>query len=549
MVAWVKLRIEDIDFAKDFLPKKIGDFCAKNRGVYLQDIRLEADEGKAVYAMKGNAKAAREESAASIGVRTFAINNGLAAGGFIGASLSKAQLEKLPKILLELQKVSYKRAIANAANKAKLKKRHKLFGNSINSTSLAEVEVCVDTVKPDFKKNPRDLALDTLVERIEKCSQTVQKISGIESNQMSAVTGLERQIFASSEGALIDQAKAFTQSFIFVAAKGKAIDTFYEWNGAYAGTEVLDGENTFQMKLEDFAEYVAKGTVEVANAPAMKTIAEEATVVTDPRYNALLSHEITGHPSEADRALKREAAWAGRAWWYHGVDDNYFGKQVASDHVSVFSDPSLQGYGNYKYDDEGVKGKRVYHIKSGFLNEFLNSRETAKILDKSPNGGMRASSADVMPLIRMNNTCFDKGDWTKDEIIRETRDGYYAVGQRTPSIGETRQNFRITCWKLYKIENGEIKQLYRSGGLTSDSHKFLMSIDAAADDFYVHNIPNCGKGTPMQTMRVGNGGPHLRGKAIVTGLNVEDFGTRDNFAIAKKMHELNFSFIGARLKI
>ena len=53
--------------------------------------------------------------------------------------------------------------------------------------------------------------------------------------------------------------------------------------------------------------------------------------------------------------------------------------------------------------------------------------------------------------------------------------------------------------------------------ITSDSAKYLKSMDAVADDFHVHNIPNCGKGTPMQSMMVGNGGPHTRGKAIVTG--------------------------------
>ena len=60
-------------------------------------------------------------------------------------------------------------------------------------------------------------------------------------------------------------------------------------------------------------------------------------------------------------------------------------------------------------------------------------------------------------------------------------------------------------------------KLYRQGGITSDSPEFFKSVDAAADDFKLFNLPNCGKGTPMQTMRVGNGGPHLRGKAIVTG--------------------------------
>ena len=146
----------------------------------------------------------------------------------------------------------------------------------------------------------------------------------------------------------------------------------------------------------------------------------------------------------------------------------------------------------------------------------MNSRETSAILGETPNGHMRAHSASAMPIVRMSNTYFEKGSWKKDELIEDTKDGYYMVGQKTPSIGESRQNFNITCWKCYKIENGEIGQLYRNAGVEANSHEFFMTIEGA-DDVKHYNVPNCGKGTTMQTMRLGNGGPHIRGKANITG--------------------------------
>ena len=138
------------------------------------------------------------------------------------------------------------------------------------------------------------------------------------------------------------------------------------------------------------------------------------------------------------------------------------------------------------------------------------------ILKEEPNGHMRASSASMMPVIRMSNTYFEAGSWKAKELIEDTRDGYSIVGEKTPSIGESRQNFNITCWKCYRIENGEIGQLYRSAGIEYDSRDMFATIEAA-DDVKRFNVPNCGKGTPMQTMRVGNGGPHLRLKANITG--------------------------------
>ena len=58
--------------------------------------------------------------------------------------------------------------------------------------------------------------------------------------------------------------------------------------------------------------------------------------------------------------------------------------------------------------------------------------------------------------------------------------------------------------------------MYRSAGIEYDSRDMFATIEAA-DDVKRVNVPNCGKGTPMQTMRVGNGGPHLRLKANITG--------------------------------
>lgn len=514
--------IESLDRCKDILRKGIDGFSGKNTNAIYSDMRLELSEGKGTSALNGNSKASAEDFNISIGLRVIARKNrgSLSAAGYYGSSLGGNDLKNLGRQMKKFLAVACRRALRNSAQKTRIKAKYPLLSSSLKDNSLAEIKAIVDSVKAEFRENPKDISLEELAKRVESCSKEISKIEGIATNSISASTGLERSLFVSSEGSLIDQSRALTEAFVYIAAKGKAVETYYEDLGRYAGLEVFDGMNSHKMSLEDFSEYLAKGTAEVSNAPAFCREEKNAKVITDPSYNALLCHEITGHPSEADRALKREAAWAGRAWWFRGIDDNEIGKSVASENVSVFSDPGLKdGYGHYKYDDEGVEAKKTMNIKEGILNEFLNSRETATILGKEPNGGMRASSASAVPIIRMNNTCFAKGDYSKDELFAETKDGYYAFGMKTPSIGETRQNFRISCWKLYKIENGEIKQLYRMGSIMADSYSFLKSIDAVADDFTLYNIPNCGKGTPIQVMKVGNGGPHMRGIAKICGAN------------------------------
>lgn len=506
------LPIEKATEAKDALFSALGKFSAKEKPL-LADVRLEVSNGLAAGALNGNVKGAARDYGADIGVRVFR-GRKAAAGGFAGMSLGAKDFGRLPKVLAGLLSVANKRARLNSA--AKEKEMRRFPGSGLYSTEFARAPIVNKEWEKPFAKSPLDESVEVFVRRSEELSAEISKMPGIATNSISIMAGIEKKIFASSEGSLIEQTMALTEPSVYIAAKGKASETFHEWMAERKGLETLDGDNTHGKSFEDFARFIAEGTVELSNAPAIGFV-KDATVVTDPWFNTLFSHEICGHPSEADRALKRETAWAGRAWWFNSIADNQLGKRVGSEEMTIVSDPEVEGYGNYAFDDEGMPGMKVVNIENGTLKAFMNSRETSAILGQEPNGHMRASSASSMPLIRMSNTYFGAGTWKAEELIRETRDGYYIVGEKTPSIGESRQNFNITCWKCYRIENGEIGQLYRNAGVEYDSRDAFMAIEAA-DDVKRFNVPNCGKGTPMQTMRVGNGGPHLRFKANITGM-------------------------------
>jgi TldD protein len=101
--------------------------------------------------------------------------------------------------------------------------------------------------------------------------------------------------------------------------------------------------------------------------------------------------------------------------------------------------------------------------------------------------------------------------------VREVEHGWYVSGHRIPSIAESRENFRISARSVFEIRNGELGQRYRDGGIAADSRDYLMNVDAVGSDFQLYPIPNCGKGQPMQTKRLGNGGPTMRSRARVVG--------------------------------
>ncbi len=478
------------------------------------DLRIGVSEYKHAVAQKGAPKEGREEAQMSLSVKAV-VGNSLRASGYYASYLGTSDLKRLEEVIKTGIQHSYRRALANASLKIKMKNFLGELGESISSTSLSQIEIHEDAVVFPFKEDPREIPLGSLVKEAVGISGSMEKLYESNGyNVISLYTIIARELFASSEGALIDQTYPLTEGFAYVVVGDEAN---YDHLGGRCGWEAIHGENPFDKTFHDFALDLTRETIELSKAEALPSTDKEVVVVTDPHYNALLVHEIIGHPVEADRALKMETAYAGRSWLFGGFDKNQVGKKVASDLVTAYSDTSLPGYGNYKYDSEGVKGKKVVHIDKGIFRGFLNSRETAAILGEEPNGAMQAASSYFIPLVRMTNTVFAPGERNPEEIIKEVDDGYYLVGHHTPSIGESRENFSISARRVYKIKNGELVKLYRSGGMTSDSRDYLMSVDSVGNDFRLLPMPNCGKGTPMQALRVGNGGPTMRSKARLTG--------------------------------
>ncbi len=266
-------------------------------------------------------------------------------------------------------------------------------------------------------------------------------------------------------------------------------------------------------KIQQSAKEIALKASQLTHAKPVKE--ENATVVMNPDFVSLLTHEILGHPSEADRVLGKEMAWAGGAWW-----KNKLGEKIGSENLNVFDDPTIkESLGWYQFDDEGIETKKTTLVEKGVLKNHMQNRETAIDFDSIPTGNMRATNYRFMPLIRMACTCIGNGDRNVNEIIKDVKHGYLISNMKIPSIDMKRYNWSISCQYAQRIENGEITDLLRDVIVMGTAPKFFESIDACGDDFTVRPITNCGKGDPMQSMIMGNGGPTIRGTATVKSVN------------------------------
>jgi TldD protein len=517
-----KVSIEVIPNIRDGLFDLVSEYSRSKRFARYADVRIEVSEGKVAVAENGMEKFSGEDYGFGFCVRVLA-GDKTVAPGYFGELVGTSDLPRIHERIRDALDHAYERAIANARGKEGASSRFSVLGSSLADLSLAPIDVRQDTIDATYKYDPREVPLEDVSRYVGDVSERVKGIDpGVAFNFISAQTQLDRQLFVSTEGANIQQTFAITQGTCFVIAQGSdGHQELYDFTGHQRGweliTEGVEGEFIQFDNLMDFSLALTRDTVALCACKPLKATEKEVVVVTDPHYNALVSHEIVGHPTELDRALKYETGYAGRSWFLRDVKDNQLGKRVGSDLVTAFSDPTIEGFGHYIYDDEGTPARRIYHFDKGIFNGFTNSRQTAALTNAEPNGHYKATDPSFVPLIRMSNTAFAPGDRDPHDIIREVEDGYYVVGHRIPSIAESRENFRITAMKVYEIKQGEIGEMFRDGGLMSDSRDYFMNVDAVGDDFRLYAIPNCGKGQPMQTKRMSNGGPTMRSRARLSG--------------------------------
>lgn len=517
------LTIESLDRIKRLAIELTRGARKRYRHCRYADLRIEIAEVKSANAENGAGKSALDDYTFGFGIRVLA-GEPLSAPGYYGHRLGNADFPRLSGILRDGFRHAYDRAIANARRKEETRSRFKGLGDSLSSLSLAPIEVHQDTVKAEYAIDPRSVPLAEISRYTVEVSRAVAGLgSRIRFNAIATTTGLTRELFVSSEGAVIDQTFANTLGWCSVVAENdKAEQALTDYIGHQRGwetvTEGTRSEYIRHLDLLTFSTSLGRDCLQLIDAPPLKATDKEVVVVTDPHYNVLLSHEILGHPTELDRALKMETGYAGRSWLLRSLTDNQIGKPIASPLVTAYSDPSLPGLGHYVYDHEGTPAKKVVHIEKGIFKGFMNSRQTAAILGVEPNGSYKATEASLVPLIRMSNTVFAAGPHDSEQIIADVDHGYYLVGHRTPSIAESRENFSISAMKVYEIHHGQLGQLYRGGGMTADTRDYLMKVDAVGKDFRLGPIPNCGKGQPMQIKRLGNGGPTMRSRAKLTGV-------------------------------
>ena len=193
-------------------------------------------------------------------------------------------------------------------------------------------------------------------------------------------------------------------------------------------------------------------------------------VVIDAEQVALQLHESVGHPTELDRVLGFEAAYAGTSF-LHPSDRGSL--RYGSEHMNVTSDPTTpRGLGTFGFDDEGVPAEPQPIVREGVLVGWLGSREVG-----FP-GSMRADGWSRMPLVRMTNLHLEPGEGTLEELIAGVERGIFLETNKSWSIDDKRLNFQFGTQVAWEIVDGKLGRMFRDATYTGITPQFWGSMDA-----------------------------------------------------------------------
>ena len=229
-------------------------------------------------------------------------------------------------------------------------------------------------------------------------------------------------------------------------------------------------------------------------------------VVLGPGWPGVLLHEAIGHGLEGDFIRKGTSAFSGK-----------LGERVAAPGVTIVDDGTLPDMrGSLTMDDEGTPTTRTTLIEDGILKGFMQDRMNARLLGVDATGNGRRESFAHSPLPRMTNTFMLGGKADPEAIIKDLKDGIYAVNFGGGQVDITSGKFVFQCTEAYRVKGGVIGEPLKGVTIIGDGPTVLTQIRHVGNDMEIDpGIGVCGKSG--QNLPVGVGQPTLYVENMTVG--------------------------------
>ncbi len=259
-----------------------------------------------------------------------------------------------------------------------------------------------------------------------------------------------------------------------------------------------------ESHLRELANTVASSAVELLSSEEM--VGGVYDVVINNGFGGVIFHEACGHSLEATGVAKGLSVFAGK-----------LDTKIAADCVTAIDDGTIDNeWGSLAFDDEGNKTKKNVLIENGILKSYMiDYRNSRKMNSKSTSSGRRQSYR-FSPTSRMTNTFIQNGESTFDEIIANTKQGFFAEKMGGGSVNPATGEYNFSVAKGYLIEDGKLTQVVKGATLIGNGANTLLNVDMVAD--------NCSFGYGMCGSMSGSiptcvGQPTIRVKNMTVGGN------------------------------
>jgi TldD protein len=467
---------------------------AEVQGASYADIRIVRRESQGIAVKNGVVEALSTSENQGFGVRVVVDG----AWGFASSAyLESAEVDRVTALAVQI-------ARASALVKTQ-------------EANLGPPAVHVATYRTPVEMDPFEVSLEKKISLLLAADEAMRQAEGVKVARSNMAFIREHKTFASSEGSFIEQEIIESGAGLEATAVGeddvqkRSYPNSFGRHQGTAGYELIEA-----MDLAGNAGRIGEEAVALLTAPQCPS--GTTTIILGPTQLALQVHESCGHPIELDRVFGTEASYAGTSFLTTEKLGNF---RYGSEIVNITADATVPGgLGTFGYDDEGVPAQRAPIVREGIFVGYLTSRETAAMLGQQSNGAMRADGWNRIPLIRMTNVNLEPGKWDLDDLITDTDDGIYMEMNKSWSIDDKRLNFQFGTEIAYQIRKGKLGQMYKNATYTGITPQFWAGCDAICSEKHwnVWGTPNCGKGQPSQTARVGHGTAPARFRNVRVGV-------------------------------
>jgi len=209
----------------------------------------------------------------------------------------------------------------------------------------------------------------------------------------------------------------------------------------------------------------------LVNAKMIKP--QTTNLVLDPEITDLLIHEAYGHALERDLIELNDSVFSDK-------------RPFLGEEITMYENPLESIWGFYKYDDEGFPAKKKILIENGEIKGFIEDGRYGE------GGWGRKENIHHPPIPRMACTVLEPGNYSKEELIEEAKNGYLLCGFSGGQVDTKKGDFMFKSSYAFYIKNGEISDIYKGVAFGGNILTIGKKISMRSKDI-IESYGGCGK--------------------------------------------------------